>query len=171
MRILPSTGVYIIFFAFFLNSCRDNPVPVTAPMDRAPVVRGIVRVYEDGRVGGTIGSPETTKNKSGYINIGYAYPNPADHEVSFSMKLEKKCNVTGWLTKAKADNALYKVLPYGTNTLQLHDGLAVLVFVKDILAAGTHEVEFETTNLDEGFYRIYIRADDELAWTDLLILR
>ena len=122
-----------------------------------------------GEVVGTWGDP-TQGTRANPANNILAYPNPADPPMEISFNVSHRAHVTLWLVRAigPGESADDLVALGGADVLS-SDGRPLAVPYDSVLDAGPYLFTWRGSEVDDGFYRIWLAVDNEVTWTDIFV--
>jgi hypothetical protein len=106
-----------------------------------------------------------------------AYPNPSTGSFTLIFDLPWPTTVSAWVVRALGpDETEEEILNFSGSKVFIPPGAPAATPVdSQPLSAGQHQLEWDGTDasgrrLPVGFYRLYLQADDNLAWSDILLL-
>ena len=184
---------FIVFSTLFSSNCRspNSPTPVRAPYLQTPVTTGIFITGETGPEPlGSFGNPNPKSKGSlecdsipsggGAIPDELAllppYPNPFNPATTVQFNLPCPSYVTVYVVPARYINQQSQFVQFSNASINIPGGLAIDVLFNRNTSPGIYSVAWSAQDQDgrpfpDGFYRIYLKVDDQLLWQDVLLLK
>lgn len=164
---MKSPKVKILVISFFLIiSCSKDDYEFRLSSFSTPVITGFIRRSEFGDYMGAVGVPNV--NNGNYDSDYYfgLYPNPASEHCSLFIKSPMTMSLKKlWITPAQFG---YQISNYSNNfgMTNLYAGGIPLIQIE----FNTDHIEIDLSSLEEGYYRIYLKIDDNLLYDNLVII-
>lgn len=172
MRVTPVWVIILIT----LYGCRgpNEPVPLWAPGLSRPFIPGIIWTDETGNDLGKIGDPQIPLDPTGLLELYGPYPNPTHYDIRVNFTLSRPAQVRSWVVRGIGftENKRYSsYTQVGTHVVATPGEPAVFVLDDQDIPMGNNLLLIEINETwDDGYYRIYVQADDVLLWADFLFL-
>jgi hypothetical protein len=168
-----------LLFFFFLIGCRDGEGPLRSPHLQSPVITGIYLTDAIGVLIGTWGNPSDlpqpgdNSNGTGHIPLYFEfvglYPNPSYGITTIRYDLPQATRVKIWVVRGRTTDELNDITFGGSNFFSADD-LNVQIIEDRYSEAGNFSALWtRNKSIPDGFYRIYIQANNLLAWRDAAV--
>lgn len=162
-----------------LLGCRDGEGPLRSPHLQSPVITGIYLTDAMGVLIGTWGSPSDLPQPGGrpngpgnlplYFDFAGIYPNPSDGITTIRYDLPQATRVKIWAVRGRTMDEFNDITFGGSNFFSADD-LNVQIIEDKYSEAGKYSVLWtRNKDISDGFYRIYIQANNLLAWRDAAV--
>lgn len=117
----------------------------------------------------SIESVQPSSNIPHGISFPVPYPNPTDGSQIFQFSIPIESHVSAWIVPARSSvEPNTDIGSYSGATTLTPVRTAAMVFFDRTMQAGTYQYRYDPFSLPGGFYRIYVKVNDVLAWHDIL---
>lgn len=153
----------LITFTTLMSSCSASDEPLRLGETNSPICTGFNFKNGENAPYGIVGIPNNKLLSDDKLKLLAAYPIPAKFTLGIITNISSNKKI--WLTKAVISSSLNNNIYYFNSPFQIVGG-APIISLNDVL---DQEITINVANLPKGYYRLYLKTDDDLLWENIII--